>query len=934
MVRQAVERHQAALQRYASQLVGGESFRAQSVVKSVLTTLGTQPAGEVGDDLMEWLFTHTRKTALAGAARDGLMKRFDEAGAGSAEDGTGETPHLMMQRLISRLTPKQQEALRLKFQHGFTLKEIARITELSAYSVGLLVHNAIVHLGRDFAAPEGAPLPPALSDDPRLTVYALGEMEPDERKRFESAQFDPKTAGLQVTEIRRLTTQITQTLAIEAGAAPPPARRRRSRRRALPAWLSSGRFWLGAVVLLALIGGGVAWMRSPAPADEVAAPRSTADFRLKPAHWKDPGPANAERGETVGGIGTGGATGSGAAGGSHAHATLSAGAQAHATSAAGSAPAQGGSGERASGPGAGSSAAPGAASGAAGEPAEADSVSVEANGASSPKAQHGPPHSANFASTETGPAQTAPRAIAQGRSEELAPPPPAAQAEGISSPTVQQAKTKADAPEVADPSSKPADSLGESHQPKSAARKAKASGPAASEGEDLPNQKFKSTALSAKSDLPTQVDTKSVALLKRTLGSGQWPAPSAVKVEALLNYFPTPYAPPKGRQPFAADLQATEAPWAPSHRLVRVGLKGHENTPPPRAPARLVFLVDVSGSMSAPNRLLLVAESVRRLLPHLRPDDEVGLVTFAGESRLSLLPTPVAQSREIIDALGRLSAGGDTNGEAGLELAYELAKSRTAPDGLNTLILCTDGGFNLGATTAEELTRIVDHYDNTGVALSVFGFGRGTKVDGRLEVLAQRGHGHSGYLNSERDAEQVLSQQVDGLLAPLAKDVQVEVDFNPEQVRSYRLLGYDAVPVTETAAPNSQGNSVLPGHALTALYEIEPAPGASTTVPGGANPAKLLTVRVGYTLPEGGARREDEFSLQDGGSRFAEAGADFRFAAAVAAFGEALRAGPEKGAAQLDQVEAWGRAALGDDAGGYRSEFLRLVAEAKAAAKR
>ena len=189
------------------------------MVKSVLTTLGTQPAGEVGDDLMEWLFTHTRKTALAAAARDGLMKRFDEAGAGSADDGAGETPHLMMQRLISRLTPKQQEALRLKFQHGFTLKEIARITELSAYSVGLLVHNAIVHLGRDFAAPEGAPLPPALTDDPRLTVYA----------RFEAAQFDPKTAGLQVTEIRRLTTQITQTRPSR------PARPRHRRGAAVPA---------------------------------------------------------------------------------------------------------------------------------------------------------------------------------------------------------------------------------------------------------------------------------------------------------------------------------------------------------------------------------------------------------------------------------------------------------------------------------------------------------------------------------------------------------------------------------------------------------------------------------------------------------------------------------------------------------------------------
>lgn len=328
--------------------------------------------------------------------------------------------------------------------------------------------------------------------------------------------------------------------------------------------------------------------------------------------------------------------------------------------------------------------------------------------------------------------------------------------------------------------------------------------------------------------------------------------------------------------------------------------------------------------MAAVNRLPLVQDSLRRLLPRLRPDDEVGIVAYAGESRLTLLPTRVEQSRVILDALDRLQAGGQTNGGAGLELAYELAKTRAAPVGLNAIILCTDGGFNVGATSEEELLGIVDRYGGTRVELSVFGFGRGTRIDGRLEALAARGHGRSGYLNSGRDAERVLTEQVDGLLAPLAKDVEVEVEFNPARVKNYRLLGYDAETDAEAGESARRGASVLPGHTLTALYEIEPASGALPE-------AEILKVRVGYALPEGGPRSLAEFTLKEQGRKFEEASPDFRFAAAVAAFGEALRAGPKEGGVRLAQVEAWGRETLGDDTGGYRSEFLRLVAEARAA---
>ncbi|MFI5336509.1 MAG: sigma-70 family RNA polymerase sigma factor, partial [Opitutales bacterium] len=304
LVRQATERHQAALLRYAANLLGGDTARARTVVDGVFAALGALPPGEVGDDLMEWLFATARWRTLALMRREGLMQRSGDGSAGVAAGdgaGEGESPHQAMQRLISRLTPKQQEAVRLKFQHGFTLPEVARITELSPYSVSLLVHNAVAHIGQDFPVPEGAAAPVGLSDDPRLTAYALGEMEPAERKAFEAAHFDLKTAAAQVTEIRRLTTQMTQTLAVEAGAPAPRGRRRRARRQ-LPAWVRSGRFWLVFAVLAVLTGGTGLWVRIRSGPATATKPAQAIDFRLKPAKWNEPGAVAEERtGRTAGG---------------------------------------------------------------------------------------------------------------------------------------------------------------------------------------------------------------------------------------------------------------------------------------------------------------------------------------------------------------------------------------------------------------------------------------------------------------------------------------------------------------------------------------------------------------------------------------------------------------------------------------------------------
>jgi Ca-activated chloride channel family protein len=443
---------------------------------------------------------------------------------------------------------------------------------------------------------------------------------------------------------------------------------------------------------------------------------------------------------------------------------------------------------------------------------------------------------------------------------------------------------------------------------------------------DREKRAFASPKKTPVSRLPADVDTASMIDLKHSLAGGRWPKSGSVRVEQLLNYFPFAYAPPASPADFAPALEMAEAPWAPSHQLVRVGLKAREAAPPVRAAANLVLLIDTSGSMASPNRLPLVKEAARLLLGRLRPDDCVGIVTYAGESRLTLMPTPVAEIRKILNSLDRLEARGLTNGGAGLELAYDLAQAHAARDGVNCVILCTDGDFNVGSTSEAELTQLIDKRAKSDVQLSIFGFGRNGRIDPRLEALAAHGRGGSGYVNTRREAEQVLTAQLNGLFESVAQDVKVEVAFNPASVTSYQLIGYEdrEGELHESGSGAPRGATMLPGQTLTALYEVVAADGLE---PG----ADLLKLKVSYRSPQNGRPQRLEFPLRNRPATFAGASMDFRFATAVAAFGMALRSSPEKGTISLDQVEAWGRECLGDDAGGYRSEFLSLVEQARAA---
>ena len=476
------------------------------------------------------------------------------------------------------------------------------------------------------------------------------------------------------------------------------------------------------------------------------------------------------------------------------------------------------------------------------------------------------------------------------------------------------------------------------------------------------------------------VDTASYANVRRFLAEGRLPPPDAVRVEELVNYFPYHYASPADKSnkdalsdPFAASMEVASAPWAPTHRLVRIGLKGREVSTAARGAANLVFLLDVSGSMDEPNKLPLVKESMRLLIGKLRPDDRVAIVVYAGASGLALPSTPVAKSHEILAALDALTPGGSTNGAMGIELAYDIAKANFVPGGLNRVILCTDGDFNVGVTGEGDLIRLIGEKAKSGVFLTVLGFGMGNIKDATLESLADKGNGNYGYIDTRREAEKLLVEQVSGTLVTIAKDVKLQVEFNPAQVASYRLIGYENRLLKKEDFNNDavDAGEIGAGHTVTALYEIVPtsqAMGEGRGAMGGPavdelkyqevrgqksgvstdkdraseirnskfeNPKsrELLTLKVRYKDPAGAVSRKLEFPLTDAGGRFVDASGDFKFAAAVAEFGMILRDSPHKGSGTLAEVRAWAEAGTDGDAGGYRSEFIALVRQAEALLK-
>jgi Ca-activated chloride channel family protein len=425
------------------------------------------------------------------------------------------------------------------------------------------------------------------------------------------------------------------------------------------------------------------------------------------------------------------------------------------------------------------------------------------------------------------------------------------------------------------------------------------------------------------------VDTASYANVRRFLDHHTLPPRDAVRIEELINYFPYAYEHPSGDEAFGVDLEVARCPWNAGHRLARIGLKGRELDESRRPPSNLVFLVDVSGSMDAPNKLPLLKAALRMLVGKLGENDRVAIVVYAAAQGLALPSTSCARRAEVLSAIDQLNAGGSTNGGAGINLAYDVAVANFLKGGVNRVILCTDGDFNVGVTDRGTLEKLIQEKARTGVFLSVLGFGMGNLKDATLERLADKGNGHYAYIDSPQEARKVFVEEVGGTLVTIAKDVKIQVEFNPSRVSAYRLIGYEnrALRNRDFHDDRKDAGEIGAGHTVTALYEIVPAD-ADGGQSGGA--PELLTVRIRAKAPDGDVSRLIERPLVDRGHDVSDASGEFRFAAAVAAFGMLLRDSPDRGDANCAAVLELAQANLGSDPGGYRQEFLDLVRKAQA----
>ena len=456
----------------------------------------------------------------------------------------------------------------------------------------------------------------------------------------------------------------------------------------------------------------------------------------------------------------------------------------------------------------------------------------------------------------------------------------------------------------------------------------------------------------AVSTFSIDVDTASYSNVRQYLKSGQLPPADAVRLEELVNYFDYDYAGPDegGDHPFATHTEVAGCPWNKEHRLVRVAIKGREIEPDKRPLSNLVFLIDVSGSMNDANKLPLVVEGLSHMTQELGENDRVSIVVYAGSEGLALPPTRGDQQEAILEALGKLSAGGSTAGGAGIKLAYKIAEENFIKGGTNRVMLCTDGDFNVGVTSTAELERLAEEKaKDTEVFLTVLGFGRGNLNDAMMETISNRGNGNYHYIDNLREARRVLVQQLSGTLVTIAKDVKIQVEFNPANVAGYRLLGYEnrMLARQDFNDDTKDAGEVGAGHTVTALYEVVPAgvklPLAEeeplkyqkqTDRLGETRDAKedgetfsdeLLTVRLRYKLPDETTSTKIEEAVQDKESPFRAASEELRFASSVAGFGMLLRDSEYKGNATFGMIRDVAAGAMGNDARGYRAEFLDLV---------
>jgi len=852
--------HRPALRRYVRFLLGADGAPVDEVVRAAEEERAAAAGPE--DESREKLYAVARRRALAHP--EAADPSTEAAGSGGDADDN-EPVHATVLRLLGRLTLKQQEATRLKFQHGFDFPAIGRLLALPPSGAGTLVHQAVTRIGRVLARRSaGAVESGDGPDDPRLTALALDELDSRESRTF-AAQVTARPGGeAQLAHIREWSAALAQALAIEAGA-PAPARRKRRRSGRGD---RTGKHALTVVGLIVLGAGYWFGPRSSAEADDQSGGRMATDGQREVrTRAADPSPAPGHYGPGYG-----------------------------------------------SGDG-----APGFAARSPLRKSPSASLAMPPRVTASEKAESGP-------AAVVRPA-TLPAARPQGEtSERPAEEPPAAARGGTPSSDPESTGTalepgrprpgrSGDAPGRGRPGSGEANdfTVNVGPVPGSAAEPGSAAAP------DRPGESAR--------DLPAPLRRPAgLKELRALLASGRWPEPGQVSAAALAREAAPRGAGGGGPAPVTAALEVVRSPFRPEESLARLVVSARDPAAVSRPAANLVLVIDVSRSMAGPNRLPLVGEAVGRLLERLQPDDAITLVTYAAAARELLPATPVRRAAAIRAALAGLEAEGLTNGSDGLLLGYACAERRRTDAGVNAVILCTDGNFNLGLVTPEALAAPVEEHRRRGLRLHVFGFGRTDRNDPRLELLAVRGGGRSGYVNTPEEAGALLVAQVEGLFAPVASEVAVRATFPRELGTALHSVD----PAAATAAPGEEfpvwDTALLrSGEARAGLYRLT----------GPCDPAPPpVAVRLAYRDAVTGVRRTDGRELDGRPLDPARASPEARFALAVTEFARLLGSPPSPRTPQdLENVHAWGRAALGADAGGYQAEFLALVEQAQAVAR-
>jgi len=457
---------------------------------------------------------------------------------------------------------------------------------------------------------------------------------------------------------------------------------------------------------------------------------------------------------------------------------------------------------------------------------------------------------------------------------------------------------------------------------------------------------FKDVLHNPLSTFSIDVDRASYSNVRRFLNMGQLPPIDAVRIEEMINYFSYDYPEPSGKHPFSVYTEISTCPWNSSHQLLHVGLKGKSIDKSELPPTNLVFLIDVSGSMSAANKLPLLKQAFRMLVNELRPEDRVAMVVYAGAAGLVLESTPGNKKAEILSALEKLQSGGSTAGGAGLKLAYKVAQENFAEEGNNRIILATDGDFNIGSSSNAEMERLIEEKREHGVFMTVLGFGMGNYKDDKMEIIADKGNGNYAYIDNIQEARKVFITEFGGTLFTIAKDVKFQMEFNPARVKGYRLVGYENRLLNDEDFNDDKKDAgeMGAGHTVTALYEIIPA-GSDESLKSidplkyqanrgdvkaleqvKADPrAELMTVKLRYKQPDGKTSTKVEIPVKGKVLDLEVSSDNFRFSAAIAEFGLILRNSQYKEDASMEEVIAMAKGARGEDEEGYRSEFLKLV---------